>query len=226
MFKIGSKRSHLHNLLFEIFLNLKMFNITLEVEWLPRENPTMVVADYFSRDLDTSDYGISEAAFASLSAAWGPFDVDAFASDSNARLKHFFSKLFSEAAQGMDAFAQPWDGLHLWLSPPVSVVSDVLVKLGSSEDASGVLVVPRWPLADFWLNLLPDGKHFISGVDNFTFFSPKWFSGAAVTSKMFRGVKKWETLAVFISSKENLSEFFATNYSPAACLDSGCPKCE
>ena len=71
MFKIGSKRSHLHSLLFDIFLNLKMFNITLEVVWLPRSDPTMVVADYFSRDLDTTDYGISEKAFAALATAWG-----------------------------------------------------------------------------------------------------------------------------------------------------------
>ena len=224
MFKIGSKRSHLHSLLFDIFLNLKMFNITLEVEWLPREDPTMVIADYFSRDLDTSDYGISERAFAALSASWGPFDVDAFASDSNARVKTFYSKLFSEAAAGMDAFAQPWDGLHLWLSPPVSVVSEVLVKLGHSADASGVLVVPRWPLADFWLTLLPDGTHFLQGVTNFTFFSPKWFSGAAVKSKMFRGVKKWDSLAVFLTS--NVSDFFAPNFSPSSCLKSGCAKCE
>ena len=100
MFKIGSKRSHLHSLLFDIFLNLKMFNITLEVVWLPRTDPTMVVADYFSRTLDTADYGISHAAFSVLSTAWGPFDVDAFASDSNARLKHFFSKLYSTSALG------------------------------------------------------------------------------------------------------------------------------
>ena len=125
----------------------------------------------------------------------------------------------------MDAFSQPWDGLHLWLSPPVSVVSEVLVKLGHSSEASGVLAVPYLPLADFWLNVLPDGKHFIGGVTNFTFFSPKWFLGAAVKSKMFRGVKKWKTLAVFITSNAILSEFFATNYSPAFCLDSGCPKC-
>ena len=201
-----------------------MFNITLQVEWLPRENPTMVVADYFSRSLDTTDYGISEAAFAALSTAWGPFDVDAFASDSNARLKPFFSKLFSEQAEGMDAFAQSWTGRHLWLCPPVSLVTEVLTKLKHSEDCSGVLVVPQWPLASFWLNLLPDGKHFIQGVTNFTFFSPKWFSGHSVKSKMFRGVKKWQTLAVFLSSE--CPEFFAPKFSPAFCLDSGCAKCE
>ena len=38
----------------------------------------MVVADYFSRDLDTTDYRISERAFAAISSAWWPFHLDAF----------------------------------------------------------------------------------------------------------------------------------------------------
>ena len=224
MFEIGSKRSHLHSLLFEIFLNLRTFNIRLTVKWLPREDPTMVVADYFSRELDTTDYGISHTAFAALSSAWGPFDLDAFASDSNARLRNFYSKLYSTRALGMDALAHSWDDQHLWLCPPVSLVPQVLAKMASSRDSSGVLVVPQWPLASFWLTLLPDGVHFCCGVKNFVFFSPKWFSGHAVTSKMFRGVKKWQTLAVFLDS--TVQNFSEANYSKNFCIKDGCDFCD
>ena len=96
LFEIGSRRSLLHSMLFDIFLKLREFNITLEVRWLPREDPTMVIADYYSRELDTTDYGISVLAFTALSSAWGPFEVDAFASDRNARVGRFWSKLYSE----------------------------------------------------------------------------------------------------------------------------------
>ena len=123
LFKIGSRRSLLHSMLFDIFLKLYEYKINLEVRWLPREDPTMQIADYYSRDLDLADYGISERAFASLSSAWGLFDLDAFASDRNRRLSQFWSKLFSEQAVGMDAFSQSWDDLHLWICPPVSLIA-------------------------------------------------------------------------------------------------------
>ena len=141
----------------------------------------MVVADYFSRELDTSDYGISETSFAALSSARGPFEVDAFASESNKRVATFFPKLFSQSAAGMDGLSQPWEHLHLWLCPPVPLVSKAIFKLVASEGASGVLVVPKWPLAGFWSNLFPDGVHFARCVKNWMAFRPKYFSGDAVT---------------------------------------------
>ena len=188
MFEIGSKRSHLHALLFDIFINLKAFNIHLEVQWLLRSDPTMVLADYFSKSLDTSDWGISEKAFGALSSAWGPFDIDAFASETNKRLSRFFSKLYSQKAEGMNAFAHPWDGLHLWMCPPVPLAAEAIRKLQSSHPCSGVLVVPKWPLASFWWLVFPDGRHFCKGVAAYETFRPKYYSGPAVKSKMFRAL--------------------------------------
>ena len=159
-----------------------------------------------------------------LSSAWGPFDLDAFAADTNNRVSAFFSKLYSEKAAGINAFAQSWEGLHLWLCPPVAAVHDVLVKMAASEDASGVLVVPHWRLANFWLTLVPDGKHFCKGVVNYSSFSPKWYSGEAVTSRMFRGVKSWKTLALFLDS--NVEDFLEPNYSRSFCLSEGCAFCD
>lgn len=77
MLEISSKRSLLPKILFDIFSNLRRFNISLEVKWLPCGDPRMVIQDYYSRDLDTTDYGISNEAFDAISKAWGPFTVDA-----------------------------------------------------------------------------------------------------------------------------------------------------
>ena len=112
----------------------------------------------------------------------------------------------------MNAFSHSWDVLHLWLCPPVALVSDVLVKLAASSEASGVLVVPHWRLANFWLTLVPDRTHLCNGVMNYVSLSPKWYSGQAVTSRMFRGVKSWQTLALFLDSE--VADFFEPNYSP------------
>ena len=102
-------------------------------------------------------------------------------------------------------------------------MTDVLEKMAASEDASGVLVVPHWKLASFWLILVPDGRHFCNGVVNFTSFSPKWYSGGAVTSRMSKGVKSWKTLALFLDS--NVADFFDPNYSRQFCLLNGCAHC-
>jgi hypothetical protein len=105
MFEIGSRRSHLHSLLFEIFLSLNRHKVKLTVAWLPRSDPRLVVADYYSRDIDLTDFGISGECFSSIAATWGPFSIDLFGSDVNRRCSRFFSRLYSDKAEGMNAFA-------------------------------------------------------------------------------------------------------------------------
>ena len=184
----------------------------------------MVVSDYYSRELDTSDYGISNLAFNGINETWGPFDVDGFASETNRKVECFFSKLYSQSAAGMDGLAQRWEGLHLWLCPPLPLVSKVIWKLVVSQGASGVLVVPKWPLSNFWMTLLPDGSHFASCVRNWIAFRPKYYSGDAVTSRIFRGVKKWETLAVYLAA--GASDPLEPNYAREFCIKCGCALCE
>ena len=103
-------------------------------------------------------------------------------------------------------------------------MADVLVKLEASSEALGVFIVPFWRLANFWLTLVPDGVHLCNGVTNYVTFSPKWYSGEAVSSRMFRGVKSWKTLALFLDS--NVRDFLEPHYSPFFCLKNGCEHCQ
>ena len=123
----------------------------------------------------------------------------------------------------MDAMAQSWVGLHLYMCPPVPLAAKAILKLVSSEGASAVLVVPKWPLASFWPTLLPDGSHFANRVENWIEFFPKYYSGPAVKSKMFRGVKKWATLAVYLSA--GIPAPLEPCYRPSHCLKNGCNFC-
>ena len=224
LFMIGSRRSRLHTLLFKIFSSLVKFGIRLQVKWLPRENPVMVVADYYSRNLDRTDYSLSHSCFHAISAAWGPFSVDAFANDHNAVVSRFFSMLYSERAEGMDGLAQNWEDEHLWLFPPVSLVVPAIRKLCGSEGASGVLVCPLWRTASFFSVILPDGQHFANFVLAFLLFSPKYYSHPSVKSKMFRGVRPWDSLALYVA--EGQADPFEPNFSKTHCLRNGCPRCD
>ena len=223
LFVYGSRRSRLHTLLFSIFVSLKAHDVNLVVKWLPRENPVMVVADYFSRNLDVTDYSLSFACFHAFSEAWGPFSLDAFANDRNAVVKRFFSKLYSERAAGMDGLVQNWDGEHLWLFPPVSLVVPAIRKLCASSEATGVLICPLWRASSFFSVVLPDGRHFANFVKSFQLFSPNYFSHPSVKSKMFRGVKTWDTLALFVDSE--IPQPFESSYSRELCILGGCERC-
>ena len=153
---------------------------------------------------------------------WGPFSLDCFASDTNHRVLRFFSRLYSEKATGMNAFAHSWDEEHVWLCPPVSLVVPAVKHLLLSE-AFGVLCCPLWVSSSFWHLLAPDATHFAGFVKNFIVFSPKYFSGPSVRSRMFSGVPKWETVALFIDSSD--SHLKSSKFSPENCLKNGCVKC-
>ena len=123
----------------------------------------------------------------------------------------------------MDAFAQSWENLHLWICPPVSLVAKAFHCLAASPGASGVFCVPAWRTSPFWLVLFPDGTHCASMIKNFTFFSPKYYSGGAVRSKMFRGVPHWETLAFFVEA--DTPNALEPNFDSKFCLLNGCRFC-
>ena len=128
---------------------------------------------------------VVRAAFDVLSKTWGTFSIDAFASDSNKRVKRFFSRLYSEVAEGMDAFAQDWDGEHLWICPPVSLVGHAIKMLVHYTNASVVFCVLRWERAAFPSLLFPYRTHFANFFKNFVLFAPKYYSGQTVKSKMY-----------------------------------------
>jgi hypothetical protein len=224
MFEIGSRRSHLHSLLFEIFLSLNRFNVKLSVEWLPRSDPTLVVADYFSRDLDLTDFRLSGECFSAISSTWGPFSLDVFASDLNKRVNRFFSRTYSDYAVGMNAFAFSWDNEHVWMSPPISLVVPAIKHFLASSACSGVLLCPRWPSSSFWHLLVPDGCHFAKFVVNRLEFYPKYYSGRTVKSKMFTGVPRWASLALFLDT--DCSTDCAPDFVASKCLLFGCSRCE
>ena len=113
--------------------------------------------------------------------------------------------------------------LPLWLSPPIPLAAKAIWKLAGSQGCSGVLVVPKWPLAAFWTTLVPDGTHLAACVQNLMEFYPKYFSWDTVKSRKFRGVKKWPTLAHFLFS--DVDSPLDSRYAQSHCLKNGCAFC-
>jgi hypothetical protein len=113
-----SKSPVVMRLLRRLFLMLDLNNIQLHVVTHVRsaDNPT----DAPSREWDFEDWQLHPAVFKELNRRYGPYSLDAFASDSTALLPRFYSKALCPGSLGMDAFSHSWAGERLWINPPWS----------------------------------------------------------------------------------------------------------
>ena len=93
-----------------------------------------------------------------LNKKWGPFTTDWFADSTNAKVQRFFSKYACPNTSGVNAFLYSWAGGKNYLVPPVYMVGKVIKQL-RYYNSYGVLVVPYWFSAAFWIYLRNvDGK--------------------------------------------------------------------
>ena len=143
----GSMKEDLHSLALLIYKFCIRHNISLKVDWVPREMNT--VADTISRSLDTDDWEVTEFMFRHLDSLWGHHTIDLFADKNNHKLTRFYSRHWVESSSGVDAFAYSWRDEYAWIVPPVKLVSQVIKKI-VHEKVKGTLVVPRWPSSLFW----------------------------------------------------------------------------
>ena len=93
--------------------------------------------------------------------------------------------------------------------------------------AHGLLVVPVWKAASFWINLVPDGKHFPVWVKQFLIFKPTGFIvDEAIRSSTFRNPVNFEILVMkfdFMSVTEE--ELFIPFLSKNNCTEDICSDC-
>ena len=91
----GSMKCHLQDIALDIYNQCLNYNLSLDVEWIPRtENER---ADFFSRIVDFDDWstGISEDLFLYVDSLWEPHEIDWFANDDNHKLPVFYSRCWN-----------------------------------------------------------------------------------------------------------------------------------
>ncbi|GAQ78090.1 reverse transcriptase [Klebsormidium nitens] len=146
--KGGSAKEHLQLVCVKIFLFCAENRIELRPEWLPREQNTR--ADYLSKVRDFDDFGLSPATFAFISQQFGPFTVDRFASEHNAKLPRFDAFFWCPGAAAANTFTQDW-GIpeRNYCFPPPSLVAPALRHARACR-ARMTLVVLGWRSAPWW----------------------------------------------------------------------------
>jgi len=180
----------------EIFWYCIAEHINLKAEWRPREENVM--ADYLSKLQDRDDWMVNRAVFKRLDAAWGPFEVDLFASHTNHLVSHYYSKFFTPTTAGVDAFRYRW-GRKCWANPPFCLLLHVL-KHAQFCKARLCLIVPFWQTRDWWSFLTKDGKVFEPFVHDLKHLGAAYdlFLPGSSGNELPQGKANWPALALLV----------------------------
>ena len=165
--EVGSMKPDLQWFASEIFFLCFQNNISLSVEWIPREQNQD--ADWASRVadiIDIEDWGITDSFYTFLNNSYGPFSLDAFANFYNRKCPRFYSLFHCPGSLGVDALTYDWQGETVLLVPPVNAIGKALTHLKTCK-AKGVLIAPKWPSSYFWPMLLNEFIPYILEIRSF-----------------------------------------------------------
>ena len=153
----GSAKLHINVVTRELFWLCAERDITLGVEWVPRELNSL--ADELSKFLIPSGWMLSRRVFRRLEERWGSHSVDMFASDADFQGAKFYSLHSCRGSAGCDAFVSAWGGEETFgVNCPYRILGRVWRKL-RSYGARATILVPPWESATWWGLLAPDGVH-------------------------------------------------------------------
>ena len=113
------------------------------------------LADAASRHKITrGDLKLLEKWFTLLHRLWGPYTIDAFASQMNCQLPRFWSRYTEDKMAARDALQQSWSGENLWINAPYVLIPRILSKIVQFRVISATIIAPLWPSQPWWPVLL------------------------------------------------------------------------
>ena len=157
----GSKKQRLHELACDIYQLRVIFDIHLDIEWIPRSQND--IADYISKIRDYDDWEVTYDFFKFVDSLLGPFTIDRFANFENRKTVRFNSRFWNPFSEAVDAFTQDWANENNWIVPPICMIARCIRHLQTCR-AKGTLIAPEWKSALFWPLLVSYGGQFIPGV--------------------------------------------------------------
>jgi hypothetical protein len=154
----GSGKLKITRLVLKILKEGRKLMYDIQPIWVSRDNLYLQKADCLSKGIDSDNWEITDFDYAHLDAQFGPFSVDLFSTRLNAKNKRFYTRSYEDGMLGVDAFAHDWKGECAYAAPPVSLVMRTIHKAGIVT-MNGILVVPLWKGAKFWVFTFCDGIH-------------------------------------------------------------------
>ena len=142
--KLVSKSPDMMDALRELYAELLKYRWEVHSEWISTHDN--VGADRLSRVTDDVDWQLNPCVFKALGGQQ-LFDVDRFASDTNALAPRFNSRWACPGSTGVDALLQnDWAHTVSWCNPPWPLLADLAAILRDTG-ARAAVVAPFWPAA-------------------------------------------------------------------------------
>jgi hypothetical protein len=158
IFRRGSGDMTLMRLALQVLELASELNLDLNAVWVSRSDPRLQKADALTKQVNSDDWLIHPDAFNTLQQWFGIFSIDLFASPENFKVSRYYSYSFSASCAGVDAFSLSWESENAYCAPPIALILRVIRKIEVTR-MKGVLLIPLWRGAHFWLHAFPDGRH-------------------------------------------------------------------
>ena len=147
----GTHSTRLNALAAELWRWCRRVGIFPVASYIPgRDN---LIADFLSRGrVLPSEWTLHPQVMQLLVRRLPPLEVDLFASELNARLPAYCTRVQDPAAWRIDAFSFPWTGFRGYAFPPLALIPRVLRKV-RQDRATLLLIAPWWPKRTWFLEL-------------------------------------------------------------------------
>jgi hypothetical protein len=193
IFRRGSGDLSLMRLALQVLEMVLRLNLDFHPIWVSRTDPRLQKADALTKQVNTDDWSISPEAFGMVKSWFGRLTMDLFASADNFKVAIFYSYAFSADSAGEDAFSMSWEGKRAYCAPPIALILRTIRKIEVIK-MTGVLRIPLWRGARFWLHAFPDGRHLGGVFKSFRQLKAKTKSWGTSPKDAFAG--RWVTFLV------------------------------
>jgi hypothetical protein len=133
-------------------------NLDLNAIWVSRSDPRLQKADALTKQVNWDDWSVHSDAFNTLQQWFRVSSINLFPLPENFKVARYYSFSFAASCSGVDAFLLSWEGENAYCAPPIALILRVIRKIEVSE-MKGVLLIPLWRGACFWLHAFPDMLH-------------------------------------------------------------------
>jgi hypothetical protein len=215
IFRRGSGDLSLMQLALQVLEMALRLNLDFHPIWVSRTDPKLQKADALTKQVNTDDWSIHPEAFSMLQSWFGKFTVDLFASADNFKVAKFYSYAFSADSTGVDAFSMSWEGERAYCAPPIALILRTIRKIEVTK-MTGVLLIPLWRGARFWLHAFPDGRHLGGVFKSFKQLKAKTRSWGMSPKDAFAG--KWVTFLVLEIDSRGDGGSFESVVSHSRCF--------
>lgn len=222
---VGSSKPHLQNLALDVFKGCKEKGIHLEVQWRPRDNYLLAHADRGSKSFDASSFSLDCESFGAMMEFFPEvsIDIDGMAEWWNKKSPLYFSRDEDIHSAGTNFFAQEIQNCSIYIFPPAGLIVPVILHLAHFK-SRGLIIIPAWPSASFWLRIVPDGKHLAGWAERFLRFRPGMISDINIQSGTFKSPLTFDLLVIKFNF-DSWRDLYGPSLSPQTCLSYGCDYC-